>query len=334
MKHPLPLKIVGVGRYLPDRVVPNLEVEEALGLPPGAIDLTQAGVKERRRRCREEETSSYICAQAAREALDDAGLSVDDIDLIINGSGTQEQAVPDTAPLIQRQLGIEDSGITAFSLHSTCLSFLVSLNVAANYLATGQHRNILITSGDLASVGIDPGDPESFVLFGDGAAAAVVTRPAPGETSAMTGYVFRTFGKGAYHLTIMGGGSRFHPNSPETTPAHNLFKMEGKMAYLLSKKHTAETLEALRPGLSSDLGSIKAVVPHQASGLAIKALTRMGWPAERIMVTIDMLGNCISASLPLTLYKTIREGHIRRGDEMLLMGTGAGMSIGAATLVF
>ncbi len=330
----LPLKILGMGRYLPERVVNNAEVEALIGLPSGTIDNSHAGVRERRWVV--DETGSWLAAQAAKAALSDAGLEPGDLDLIINGSGTQEQAIPDGGPLIQRHLGLEGSGIPAFSTHSTCLSFLVGLNVAANFLATGQHERILVTSGDIASHALNSKQPEAFMLFGDAAAAVVVTRTPPGEVSCMSSFVYRTFGEGAYLTAVMGGGTRKHPNMPDASPEDNLFHMDGKAVYLMAVEHAPKTLAMLRPSiLTEGLGSIKAVIPHQASGLALGAMTqRLGWPLERIAVTLDKLGNTIGASIPVTLVEARDQGMFDRGDEIMLFGTGAGLSIGAAILTY
>ena len=119
-KEPIPTKIVGVGHYLPERVVPNSEIEARCGLPAGWV-AARSGVRERR--WVTDETNSYMAAQAALEAIADAGLTLNDIDLLINASGTQEQAIPDGGPLIQRQLGLATSGLPCFSIHATCLSF-------------------------------------------------------------------------------------------------------------------------------------------------------------------------------------------------------------------
>ncbi|MFH1530644.1 MAG: 3-oxoacyl-[acyl-carrier-protein] synthase III C-terminal domain-containing protein [Pseudomonadota bacterium] len=333
-ERPLPLKILGMGRYLPERVVTNAEVEALIGLPSGTIDKSHAGVRERR--WVTDETGSFLAAMAAKEALRDAGFEARDLDLIINGSGTQEQAIPDGGPLIQRHLGLEGTGIPAFSTHSTCLSFLVGLNVAANFLASGQYGTILVTAGDIASHALNPREPEAFMLFGDAAAAVVVTRTPAGETSGMSSYVYRTFGEGAYHTAVMGGGTRRHPHMPETRPEDNLFHMDGKAVYLMAVEHGPRTLAMVRPSLLTEgLGGIKAVVPHQASGLALDAMTsRLQWPAERIAVTIDKLGNTIGASIPVTLVEARDRGMFDRGDEIMLFGTGAGLSIGAAILTY
>lgn len=333
LNNSFPVKIIGMGRYLPERVVANDEIEKLAGLEPGYIDKSSAGVKERRW-VDDGVSSSWMGAQAAKEALEDAGLDIYDIDLIINGSGSQEQAIPDGGPLIQRHLGIEDSGISAMSVHATCLGFLAAFNVAANFIATGQCKNVLVVSSEISSRAINPKEAESFVLFGDAAAAAVLTRTPDGEESKMSSYVFRTFGSGAYSTCVMGGGTSKHPNMPDTKPEDNLFSMRGFEVFKLARKHGGPTLEMLRPGLSKGLENIEMVVPHQASGMAIQAFDFYGWPKEKIAITIDRLGNCIAASIPVTLYEVIKEGRVKRGDEILLVGTGAGLSIGGAILTY
>ncbi len=208
---PFPLKIIGLGRYLPERVVPSREVEALCGLPAGWIE-RRSGVRERR--WATTETSSYMGAQAAREAVAEAGLALTDIDLILNASGTPEQAIPDGGPLIQRQLGLGGSGIAAMSVHATCLSFLAAIDLSSNLLATGRYKNILIVTAEIGSVGINFKEPESASLIGDAAAAVVVTRTPAGEASAVQAARFETYGDGADHTAIRGAGSRRPPNTP------------------------------------------------------------------------------------------------------------------------
>ena len=332
MRGPLPIKILGIGRYLPSRVVANPEIEQMAGLEPGTIDKSAAGVRERR--WISDETNSFMGAEAAREALDDAGLPPGDVDLILNASGTQEHLIPDGGPILQRQLGLTDSGIPCLSVHSTCLSFVVALNVAAHFLAAGQYRNILIVSSDIGSVGLDPTEMESFVLFGDAAAAVVVGRTPEGDPSRMCSYAFHTYGEGAYFTRVLTGTSHHVMRPGADLARESLFHMEGKRVFRVARKHGGHVLERIQPGLSTSLGDIRMAVPHQASGLAIRVYSRYGWPEDRIAVTLDRLGNTIAASIPVTLYEVIRNGRIGRGDKVLLVGTGAGLSIGGTVLVF
>jgi 3-oxoacyl-[acyl-carrier-protein] synthase III len=325
------IKIAGMGRYLPERIVTNDELEARCGLPAGWIEKNN-GVCERR--WISDETSSYMGAQAAREALDKAGMSLTDIDLILNASGTPEQVIPDTGALIQKQLGLGDSGIPSMSVHATCLSFVAALDMSASLIASGRYRNILIVSSDVGSCALNFDEPESATLMGDAAAAAVITATPSGEASCIQSALMRTYSDGAYYTTIAGGGSRLHPHNPKTRPEDNLFHMDGPNVLRMAHKYSREYLEALRPGLSEGLGTIDIVVPHQASKIGLLMLTRFGWPEPQIVRTIEWMGNCVAASIPATLYDALEGGRIQRGDEVLLVGTGAGLSLGGLILTY
>jgi 3-oxoacyl-[acyl-carrier-protein] synthase III len=329
---PIPIRIAGIGRYLPKRVVSNHELESLLKLPPGWIECNN-GVQSRHW-AGEDETNSTMGAQAAREALADAGLALTDIDLIINASGSGEQAIPDTAALIQLQLGLGASGIPCMTLHTTCLSFVVALDVSASLLASGRYRTILIVASEIASVGLDPNEPESASLMGDAAAAVVVTPAAEGEASVLHCARVETYGDGAYLTQVAGGGTRRHPNDLRTVAGDNLFHMEGAKVAKFALRYGAGFLDRLHPGLSTGLQDIDLVVPHQASLLGLRIYQRFGWPVDKLMVTLDQMGNCIAASIPATLYAAIRQGRLQRGHKVLLVGTGAGLSFGGVILTY
>ncbi len=327
----LPLKIIGLGRYLPSRVVPSSELEKLCGVPAGWVE-RRNGVRERR--WVTHETASFMAAQAAREALDEVRLKPNQLDLIINASGTGEQAIPDTGALIQRQLGLGSSGIPAMTIHTTCLSFVAALDVASNLLASGRYKKILIASADVASCGINPKEPESASLVGDAAAAVVVTRPDAGESSMIHHAHFKTYGDGAYLTAIMGGGSARHPRKPNHNPDDDLFHMDGPAVLRMVLEVGADFLEELHPGLSKSLLDIDLVIPHQASKVGLMMLAHFGWPEEKIMQTLTWLGNCVAASIPVTLYQAAHDGKLTRGDKVLVAGTGAGLSIGGLILTY
>ncbi|GMW02361.1 MAG: 3-oxoacyl-[acyl-carrier-protein] synthase 3 [Candidatus Hydrogenedentota bacterium] len=327
----LPLKIIGVGHYLPKRVVPSSEVEQLCGLRSGWIG-QKTGVQERR--WVNGETSTYMGAEAAREAVKDAGITFKDIDLILNASGTQAQAIPDGAHLLQRELGMADSGSACLSVHTTCLSFLTAMDVSACFLATGRYKTILIVSADIASIGLNFKEPESASLFGDAAAAVVVTVTPPGEASGVSSVLMEGYSSGADYTRVSGGGTNRPPFDERTTREDFMFHMEGPRVYRLARQYSAPFLEKLRPGLSSGLGTIRQVIPHQASIFAIRALRKYGVPDEKVSLTIDKYGNCVAASLPITLYDTIKSDRIQRGDEVLLIGTGAGLCLGGMILTY
>ncbi len=332
MPAPLPLRFVGLGRHLPPRMVSNEEVAARCGVSAAWIDKNQ-GVRERR--WVDGETASEMGAAAALEALRQAGMEPGELDLILNCSGTQEQAIPDGAALVQRALGLGDSGIACMSLHVTCLSFVAGVDVAASLLATGRYRRILLVSSDISSCALDWTRPETCSLFGDLAAAAVVIRTPEGEASCVHAARFETFSDGADATAIYGGGTRRHPNAAHTRPEDNLFHMDGRRIFRMVLRKAPAFLEALQPGLSRGLGDIRLLVPHQASRLALRAhAAQFGFDEERTAVTLDRLGNCVAASIPATLYEAVHCGRIVRGDKVLLLGTGAGLSMGGLILTW
>jgi 3-oxoacyl-[acyl-carrier-protein] synthase-3 len=273
-------------------------------------------------------------AEAAREAAAAAGIEPGEVDLILNASGTAEQAIPDGGPLIQRQLGLGHSGLSCLSVHATCLSFLVALDVSASLLATGRYRRILIVTADVASVGLDFSQPQICTLFGDGAAAAVVGRTPEGDSSCLLAAHIESYGDGAELTQISGGGSRRHPNRPDLRPEENLFQMQGPSVYKMAFKLGPAFLGRLLSGIEGGLASIDLVVPHQASKLALDGHRLAGIPEDRVVRTLDHLGNCVGASIPMTLYEAIQQGRLQRGDRLLVVGTGAGLTLGGVVLTY
>ena len=326
-----PLKIIGLGRYLPSRIVQSSELERTWALPAGWVE-RRNGVRERR--WVTAETASFMAGEAAREALDEAGLRPDQLSLIINASGTAEQAIPDTGALIQRQLGLGSSGIPAMSVHTTCLSCITALEVAATFLTTGRYTTILIVSSDISSCGINPKEPESATLVGDAAAALVVTLSGPDDCAAIHQAHFKTYGDGASFTAIRGGGSARHPVKADHNSDDDLFRMDGPAVLRMVRSFDEAFLEELYAGLSKSLKDIDLVVPHQSSKVGLLLLQRYGWPESKIMHTLEWLGNCVAASIPATLYQAVRDGDLQRGQKFLLVGTGAGLSIGGLVMTY
>lgn len=331
------IRIRSLGRYLPARVVTAAELDERLGLPTGTV-AAESGVLERR--FVEDELASTMGARAAREALDRAGLTLEDCDLILGACGTPEQAIPCNAALIQRALGGERSGIPAFDVNATCLSFLAALDVASCLIAAGRHRRVLIVSSDIASVGLDWRARESAMILGDGAAAAVVEESPADDPGAIHASGMKTWSEGADLTRIRGGGSRHHPRHfegsvSEYAEAYCTFEMDGRAVF----KRSAAVLPPFVADVLADAGltldEMALVVPHQASPGALELVRRrLGLPPERWMTIAEEVGNTVAASLPLALEAAVRTGRVRRGEHMLLLGTSAGLSVGAMVLTF
>jgi 3-oxoacyl-[acyl-carrier-protein] synthase-3 len=317
------VRIVGTGLHLPATVETAADLSPRVGRSEKWI-LSRTGVAERRiadLRCDE------MAALAGKEALGDGGPP----DLVINASLTPVQLIPDTSVFVLKAMGLE--GIPSFSIHATCLSFLVALKTATALIQTGTYRRILIVSSEQGSVCRDFDHPESAVLIGDGAAAIVLEPCENDEPSEMLGWKMSTWPSGSDLAELRGCGVGKHPNNPETRPEDNLFRMNGPRIYRMAVGQLEEAVFSLLDEQGVKFEDIDLVVPHQASGPALAAMPRYGgYDADKMVNIIDKFGNCIAASLPMALAYAHREGRLTRGDIVLMMGTGAGLSVGAILL--
>ena len=325
------VKIASLGVYLPPTVVSSVELDRQWGLREGTI-LRLTGVAERR--YERSQTSAGMAAKAARAAIDKADMTIADIDAIIGGSAVPQQAIPCMSALLQRELG-EVEGSLCFDVNATCLGFLIALRLASLMIRAGQCKHALVYSSEKTSLSLNPKEWESAGLFGDAAVAAVVIRTPPGEPSRIGACRFQTHSSGAHLTELLGGGTLRHPNDPATRPEDNLFHMDGPGIFRLATKHFGHFLEAFLSDAAHERSDYEAVVPHQASRRGLSTLTSFyGFSDSQIVSNLHTRGNCIAASIPLALAEAVEAGRIRRGHRVLLLGTAAGLTLGALELVF
>jgi 3-oxoacyl-[acyl-carrier-protein] synthase III len=331
MKPPLhiPIRIAGLGHYLPGRIVPSEDLEPLVGVPTGWI-AKHTGVIQRQ--YASGETSAYMAAMAARMALENAQARIEDIDLIIGASSVPQQAIPCTATFVQRELGAPDGGSTCFDINATCLSFMFAVVNAGHLLASGAYKKALVFSSEIPSLALNHQEAESAALFGDAAAAAVLE---VSQGSSIAGYAFKTYSSGAEATRLLGGGTLHAPNTTHDTPAINLFSMNGPTIF----KHASRTMPRFVQGILQQVGwdtsSVDLVVPHQASGPAVQLMTRqLGFGPDQLMFNLPTRGNCVAASIPLALSEAYAQNRLRRGQKVLMLGTAAGLTLGALALEF
>lgn len=329
-----PVQLMGLGKFLPERVVYNAELEQALGLREGWIERA-TGVRERRR-AESGMSTAAMAAAAARQALERAGRQIEDIDLIVGASSGPEQLIPCTAALVQRELGAPEGKSACFDISATCLSFPVALQVVAPLLVAGLYKTALIFSSELTAHSLNPHEPESATLLGDAAAAAVLVRTPSGDASCLHHSAFETYATSGAELTrFRGGGSRRHPNDPATTPEMNLFEMQGPQIFRLAAQCMPPFLASFLSEAGIGPEELDRIVPHQASGRGISVVaSRSGLSLEKFFINLPVRGNCIAASIPLALCEAWEAGQLQRGQRVLLAGTGAGLTLGAALLTF
>lgn len=325
------VKIVSTGKYLPKKQVTDREMELSLGLAEGWIK-KKTGVLVRH--FVDGETSSEMGALAAKDALVAAGLSVRDLDCIICTSGVPEQAIPCTASLVQKHLGAGDSGIPAFDINATCLSFITGLDTISYLIDAGKYNRVLLVASEIMT-GLNWEDKETCTLFGDGAAAAIISKSDDAESSRILTSKMETYSKGAHLTECPGAGNKLHPQYYADNPAAFLFKMDGKGIYRLAAEILPGFIESVLQASGLSIADLDMVIPHQASMMSMKLIRKqLGIPKEKWMTIVHNHGNAIAASVPMALHEAIKQGKVQRGDRVMLLGTSAGFSVGVIVLEY
>lgn len=326
------IKILGMGKYLPNKIVTANDIDKKLNLPDGWT-FKKSGVEVRH--FVENETASEMGSYAIKEALKDANLTLHDIDLILCTSGTMEQAIPCTASLIQEKLGMLESGIPAFDINSTCLSFIVGLDTISYLIEAGRYKNVVIVTTEISSVGLNWDHKESCTLFGDGAVAVIITKNNE-KNSKIISSRMETYSAGAHMSEIRGGGTKIHSREfSEKTKNDFLFEMDGQAIYKMSSKLIGGFLDRLFENTGLTINDMDIVIPHQASAMAMRLIRKkLNIEEHKFISIIHNHGNIIAASIPMALYESVKQGKLNRGDRCLLLGTSAGLSIGGLIIEY
>ncbi|WP_417701776.1 3-oxoacyl-[acyl-carrier-protein] synthase III C-terminal domain-containing protein [Pseudomonas sp.] len=326
------LSLLGSGHALPKRRLTSAEIDHSLGLPDGSVERL-SGVRSRAVAAADD-TAASLATQAAHKALQAAGLTADQLDCVIAASGTMDQGMPCNAALVHRELGLGASGIPAFDINASCLGFIVALDQLSWALVAGRYRRVLLVCADIASCGLDWQQLHSAAIFGDGAAAMVLGRDGDGLRLNILAAQLRTYSEGAELCQIEAGGSRHHPSrGDEHFAALSRFTMRGKAVFRLASTHLPGFVQSLLDEARLQRTQIDRVIPHQASHLAMQHLRkRLGFSAEQVIDIFADYGNQVAASLPTALDIGLRDGRVRAGQRVLLLGTGAGLSLGGMLL--
>lgn len=317
--------IAGIGVYVPDRVLTNLDLETMVDTTDEWIT-TRTGIKERRI-ASPDQASSDLGAVAARRALDHAGIPVEQVDLLIVGTSSPDNIFPSTACRMQALLGLS---CPAYDVLAACTSFVYALQSAVAAIESGRARTVLVVGAEALSRFVDFTDRSTCVLFGDGAGAVVVTAS---EEPGVLGIVLGADGSGADVLTIPAGGSA-RPCTAETLEAREHYiRMNGSEVFRFAVRIVPDATRQALEASDLTIQDLDWLVPHQANQRIIGTVAdRLGLPSDRIVSNIHGLGNTSSASIPLALYDLYTSGRLARGDMVALVGFGAGLTWGAAVL--
>lgn len=327
----LPITIRGTSHILPGQPVHSSVLDDRIGQSCGYLE-RKSGV--RTRHYAGEASQIDMAVAASKGALQDAGMAAAEIDLVISASGIPFQTLPSTAPLIMRELGIADGDAAAFDVNSTCTSFLTALETAAYRIAAGSCKTALIVSSEIASRGLPWDDqPEVAALFGDGAAAALVSAADQPDTG-IQGLLMRSYPSKYEACQIQAGGTRLDfRKQPKEFARHTVFQMQGLDLFKVTLKHFPDFIDALlqRAGWSKE--DVSVVVPHQASPHSLSHMAQhSGFDPDVIVDLASDIGNQIAASLPTALDYARREGRIGCGARVLMLGTSAGVSFSGLAL--
>ncbi|MEN8098419.1 MAG: beta-ketoacyl-ACP synthase III [Chloroflexota bacterium] len=319
--------IIGWGSYVPEKVLDNFELEQMVDTSDEWI-VERTGIRQRRIAADDQSTAD-LAEEAARKALEVADLDPSQLDLIIVASATPEYIFPATACIVQDRLGAKNSG--AFDLSAACSGWIYGLSLASQAVATGAVDHVLVIGAETLSRFVDWEDRNTCVLFGD-AAAAVVLGPS-NQPGGVLSTVMGSDGSGAETLIIPAGGAKM-PATLETVEAGmHTAKMDGRKVFRFAtrvmKKASLEAME--KAGL--EIEDISLVVPHQANIRIIEVAAKLlKIDQEQIYVNLDRYGNTSSASIPLALCEAIERDKVKPGDNLLLVGFGAGLTWAAAAV--
>ncbi len=331
MPEPLAVEIIGTGRYLPDRILDNQFFIDRL-------DTTDQWIRDRtgileRRMAAEGQANSDLAAEASRRALDEAGLTPSDIDVVIVGTITPDTTFPSTACYVQQKLGM--STIPCFDISAACCGFVYALVLGASMIQSGACRRVLAIGSEVMTTITDYEDRATAVLFGDGAGAAVLQGTADLTGPHILHHRLYSECSGPGVLTVPASGTRI-PQSHAVIDEHlHYIKMKGREVFKRAVKRTAELVDQTlqEAGISSE--EIKIVIPHQSNLRIIESMRqRLKLPKDRVYVNIERFGNTSAASIPVALDECRKNGVIVPGDLVLLIAFGAGFTWASALIRF
>ncbi|MDO4690650.1 MAG: beta-ketoacyl-ACP synthase III [Fusobacterium sp.] len=316
--------IKGLGYYVPERIVTNFDFEKMVETSDEWIR-TRTGIEERRFAA-EDEATSDLGYKAALKAIEAAKIDKSEIDLIIVATATADYLTQGSACLVQKKLGL--TSIPCFDVGAACTGFIYALTVANSMVKSQAFKNILVVGAETLSRIADMKDRNTCVLFGDGAAAAIVGSVEEGY--GMLGISIGAEGEDDMVLKIPAGGSK-HPNTEKTIEnRENFLKMNGQEVFKFAVKVLPKvTLDALKVA-QLEVKDLSMIFPHQANFRIIEsAAKRIDFPLEKFYVNLNKYGNTSAASIGIALGEALEKGLIEKGDNIALTGFGGGLTYGS-----
>ncbi|EHR1328670.1 MAG: beta-ketoacyl-ACP synthase III [Clostridium perfringens] len=318
-------KMIGFGLYTPKNLVENERLQEFLETSDEWIR-TRTGIE--RRYISLDENTSDLAVEASKKALNQAGLSAEDIDLIILATVTPDNFTPSTACIVQDKLGAKNAW--AFDINAACTGFIYALKLGRSLIRSGEAKNALIIGAETLSKALNWEDRGSCVLFGDGAGATVLTSTE--EDCGIKCVNVKSDGSKGDSLVIQG----LPLNSPfkdGREVSENYINMNGREIFKFATKAMEESIVEILEKENIKIEDIDAIIPHQANLRIIDyVVKRLGIPREKFITNLQNYGNTSGASIPIALCESINEGNLKKGDNIIMVGFGGGLTWGAALI--
>jgi 3-oxoacyl-[acyl-carrier-protein] synthase III len=324
---PIRAHVTGWGRYVPSQVLTNADLERMVETNDEWI-VTRTGIRERRVAAADETTAS-MAAVASLRAIRAAGISPEDIDLILLATLTPDYWMPSTAALVKEAIG--NTKAAAMDVAAACSGFVYGFATAQAWITAGLAKHVLVIGAELLTRFLDYTDRSTCILFGDGAGAAVLS--ASTEPGGAMGIELTTEPQGAYMIWLPAGGAKSPPSSETIARGEHYIRMEGKETYRFATRTMATTALASvrKSGLQPD--DIALFIPHQANVRIIEAVAKgLNLPMDRMFTNVDRYGNTSAASVPIAMAEAVNEGRVKIGDRITMVAFGAGFTSGAVTV--
>lgn len=329
MKSGAGARFAGIGYYVPEIVLKNADFERMVDTSDEWI-VTRTGIRERRM-AKAEQASSDLAIEAGSRAMADACVTADDIDIILVGTATPDMLFPATACIVQDRIGAKRA--SAFDITAACSGFIYGVTIVHSMIASGKAKRALVIGVETLSRILDYRDRATCVLFGDGAGAVVMEACDPSDGVLST--YMKSDGTLGELLYLPGGGSRRPLTEERLRNREQYVKMKGDGLFKYAVKMMVEASENVLAAAKLNLGDIDFLVPHQANIRIIEAVRqRLRVPENKVIVNIDRIGNTSSASIPIAFGEAKERGLIKRGDRILMVAFGGGVTWGAVLLKY
>ena len=322
--------ITGSGSALPATELSNDDLAKMVETNDEWI-ITRTGIKPRRI-AQNGETTATLAAEAAKKAIEAAGITAEDIDLIVLGTITPEMVFPSTACFVQSMIGAKKAW--AFDVSAACSGFVYSLSIAQQFIESGRHKTALVIGAETLSKITDYTDRTSCILFGDGA-GAVIVQASDKQDKGILYSAMAADGNGWTSLNCQAYGSRFPASQELEDPKKKFMTINGREVYQMAVRKIVETIDECLDKCGMTTKDIDMLVSHQMNARIIEsAAKRLNLPDEKVFVNIDKYGNTSAASIPIALDECLRSGKIKKGDNVILVTFGAGLTWGANVIKF